>query len=167
MLDGLVYRGVRGTAGEIGHTIIDAHAAEAEPTYRTGVLERYVGREALIAMARAALLQHPDSLLARFGEKLDVIDIAHCAVEGDNVAREVLRRAAYYLGVGLASVLAVVGLDRVVIGGGMSALPELFYEEVRRTLRRRCLPALAESLAVERSLLGAEAGTIGAALLVE
>jgi glucokinase len=164
IIDRQLVRGERGCAGEIGHMIIDSCAPLESPAYRTGVLERYVGRNAIIERAQRICIEYPTSVLASMASTFDVEHIGRAATQGDSAARRVLQEIAEYLGIGLASAAALLGMSRFVVAGGIAGLPDLFFEYVQRTLRARALPALSQHVQVVRSSLGATAGVLGAAL---
>ncbi len=165
ILDGRLYRGDYGCAGEIGHLIINAQAPLDTVPYRTGVLECYVGRDAIIERARRIAADFPDSSLAVQHDNLDVEAIGHAALHGERAAIAVIEETAELLGIGLASAVAVLGVAHIVVAGGIAGLPDRFFHAVERTLRQRALPALAEKIEVVRSTLGNTAGVLGAALL--
>ncbi len=165
ILDGKLYRGDFGCAGEIGHLIINAQEPLDTVPYRTGVLERYVGRDAIIERARRISTDFPDSSLAVQCDSLDVEAIGHAALHGDKAAIAVIEETAEFLGIGLASAVALLGVAHIVVAGGIAGLPDRFFHAVERILRLRALPALAEKIEVVRSTLGNTAGMLGAALL--
>ncbi|MCX7929391.1 MAG: ROK family protein [Chlorobi bacterium] len=166
VLGNRLYRGERGCAGELGHIIVDIAAPLESPTFRSGILERAVGRIGIIERARQKCQLYPDSALLTYGQSLDVEHIGKEAQHGDCAAIETLTETAHILGAGIASALAVVGLHRVVVAGGIANLPEPFFDELQATLRQRALPPIAAEVAVVRSQLGSFVGVIGAALQV-
>ena len=122
MLDGRVYRGARGLAGELGHVVVD-RAGPACGCGGRGCVERYAGAAALLADAGAADLDALVDALAR----------------GDGRAVAATTRAAAALGTGLASVLNVLDVPVVVLGGTFARLaphvePALSAELARRSL---------------------------------
>lgn len=161
--DGRIFRGERGFAGELGHMVINANAPLRSPVFRTGVLEEYVGRAAIVERTKALLADDPSSAL--HGVALDVDAIGRAAEAGDRSARRALEDVGRMLALGLASALAVLGLERVVVGGGISGLPSRFYEQVSELLRQHAIPAIAERVTVVRTAVGPLAGILGAALL--
>lgn len=163
VLDGHIYRGERGCAGEIGHMVIAADAPARNPLYRTGVLEEYIGRAAIIERTKALLPSYPTSMLHT--GTLDVDRISYAAEQGDEAACRAIQLVAHTFALGLASALALLGLEHVVVGGGISALPKLFYDYVQVVLKQHALPAIANHVTVVRSEIGASAGILGAALL--
>jgi predicted NBD/HSP70 family sugar kinase len=122
VLDGRVYRGARGLAGELGHVVVD-RAGPACGCGGRGCVERYAGTAALLADAGAADL---DALVAALAE-------------GDGRAVAATTRAAAALGTGLASVLNVLDVPVIVLGGTFARLaphvePALTAELARRSL---------------------------------
>ena len=122
VLDGRVYRGARGLAGELGHVVVD----RAGPTCGCGgrgCVERYAGTAALLADAGAA----------------DLDALVDALAGGDGRAVAATTRAAAALGTGLASVLNVLDVPVVVLGGTFARLaphvePALSAELARRSL---------------------------------
>ncbi|MCX7936332.1 MAG: ROK family protein [Bacteroidota bacterium] len=167
VLNRQIIRGERGCAGEIGHMIIDAHEESVQPSWRRGVLERFIGREAICQRAYAAIERYPHSILSQYGNNLDVIHVSSAAEAGDNAALDVLRETARFFGIGLASALAILGIEHVVVAGGISQLPPLFYDVVHQTILERALPAISTHVVIHRSTIGSYAGVIGAALLTQ
>ncbi|MCX8051522.1 MAG: ROK family protein [Chlorobi bacterium] len=165
VLDRKLYRGDRGGAGEIGHMIYEPTVPPQNPMWRTGILEAYIGRDAIVARARQILGRDPSSALSQLGDALDVAEIGAAARAGDRVAVETIIETAHIFGIGLASALALIGIEHVVVTGGIAGLPPLFYEETLATLRQRAIPTIAERVMLYRSPLGQTAGIIGAALL--
>lgn len=77
---------------------------------------------------------------------------------------EAVRTVAGYLGIALANVVAVLGPDRIVIGGGISAAGELLLGPIRTALRERVTLVPKDEVEVVPAALGSYAGAIGAAL---
>ncbi|MGI6777834.1 MAG: ROK family protein, partial [Acetivibrionales bacterium] len=87
------------------------------------------------------------------------------AKQGDELARELVAREAYYLGVGLANMANSFNPDCIAIGGGLSHEWDLFYEPMMDVMRKKSLKANWENLKVAKAKLGIDAGAIGAAAL--
>ena len=122
VLDGRVYRGARGLAGELGHVVVD-RAGPACGCGGRGCVERYAGTAALLADAGAADL---DALVAALAE-------------GDGRAAAATTRAAAALGAGLASVLNVLDVPVVVLGGTFARLASAVEPALRAELAARAL----------------------------
>ncbi|MBU3700173.1 MAG: ROK family protein [Candidatus Kapabacteria bacterium] len=145
ILDGKLYRGPHGDAGEIGHIILDAWAVEGarDPRpFRTSVLEDHVGNAGIVQMARQA------------GH--DVQSVQEITDEA------VLREAGRVIGIGMCTAMAVLGLRVLIIGGGVSQAP-FIIETITATIKHRAIPTIAANAIVLPARFGAHAGLFGAA----
>lgn len=169
LLDGELWRGTGGYAGEPGHMVVqpDGHPC---PCGRRGCWERYASGTGLGRMAReAAAAGRVEELLARVGGVVDDLRGEHvgaAAAEGDAGALAVLDELAGWLALGVANLVTLLDPDLVVVGGGLASLDELLLGPTRAALpdlimggRARACPPLV------RAALGPEAGAIGAGLL--
>lgn len=165
ILGGRLWRGVHGGAGEIGHIVVDLTASgqTGMPAFRIGVLEEYVGQTALLRCAQAVRARYPESVLASRPITLESLAEAYAA--GDEAARECIIWAAWVLGLGIVSALALLDVEVAVLGGGtIEAFPD-FVATVQSVVRQRALPALADRVQLRGAHFGVWAGVIGAALL--
>jgi glucokinase-like ROK family protein len=165
LLGGRVYRGVAGTAGDIGHIRLDDYGP-ACACGEVGCLEAYFGGAALardaLTLARsgrspalAELLEHGDTLTAR--------NVGEAAAAGDFAAANLVREGGRRLGHVVASLVSFLNPGMVVIGGGVSQLGHPLLAEVRSSVYRRSLPLATGNLPIVLSELGTLAGVTGAA----
>lgn len=167
--EGRPYRGFRGAAGELGHTMIDINGPQC-PGHcpNRGCLEAYVSGTAMSAAAVAAARARPSSALGRAllaGERVDSRLLSALALDGDADAVAVLRRLGEYLGAGLTALANVFDPELIVVGGGAAAAGDLLLEPARRVLARRALPPARDEVLILPALLGSDAGLYGAAAL--
>jgi predicted NBD/HSP70 family sugar kinase len=144
--------GSAGWAGEVGHVCVDPDG----PACRcgsTGCLERYAGRHALLGAAGLSHDASPDDLAAR-------------VADGEPATVDALARAGRALAVALASVLNVLDLPAVVLGGHLGRLADLLRPELEDQLRRRVLSARWRRPVVTGIQGPPAAGATGAALRV-
>lgn len=167
VLDGALYRGAQGSAGELGHLPI----AEEGPRCSCGgkaCLERYVGNRAILKSVRARLTQGATSrLLELVDARLDrltpeIIDRA-CEL-ADPLAKETWGRAGERIGLALAAVVNLLNPERIVIGGGLAKAGKWLFGPIRQTVQKRAMRGLG-TVAIVPAQLGTSAGVIGAALL--
>jgi glucokinase len=162
-----IFTGERGGAGECGFVLINVDA-EAEDgkiaDFRVGSLEESIGRHGLIRMAKRIAAQHPDSLLHHVAE-LDVKDISDAAIRNDRAALACLERAGRLLGLGLCSMLAVLDMRIVIVGGGVSQAHPIFLQTARTALKARSLATIAPEAEIRSAKFGSTAGLVGAAML--
>ncbi len=169
ILNKKLYRGERGGAAEIGHIIVreDVAPETTEPGFRAGTMEEYIGREGLIDFVREFVSRAGIDSPLRDKEHFDVADISVAAHEGDPAALACFRRAGQILGAGLASVLAILDLQVVIVGGGISQAHPLLLDTARETLRERAIPTVAERAVIRLARFGKDAGLVGAAMLAK
>lgn len=167
--EGKVVTGLTGNAGEIGHITIKAGGPKCGCGAR-GCLEALASRTAItrrvlkaLDKGRATVLQEK---MARKGGRLKSGDLAEAVASGDPVAVKEVNRAAFYLGLGLGSLINVFGPQLVIIGGGVAgALGDAWINQVRASVRARALTDPNGNVRIERAALGDDAGMLGAALL--
>lgn len=156
LIGGRVYRGMSGTAGEIGHITLDETGRMCRCGNR-GCLETYAGARFLIEM----LEQTYDD-----GEELTVARVVELALGGDVAARRVIADAGRYIGLGVANLCNLLNPQLVVVGGELAAVGDLLINPVREAVRRATLPSAAERLSVTAGVLGERAQMLGALALV-
>jgi glucokinase len=169
ILDGRLYRGARGAAGELGHITIDFDGPPCQGTCPgRGHLEALASGRAADGLARKAAAERPDGDLGRAAAEGREVD-AHLAVElaaaGAGDARDVLDRVGFYLGVGIADYVNIFNPELVVIGGGFARAGDLLFEPARKVVAERALVLSRDLVRIVPALLGVEAGLIGASLV--
>ncbi|MGB9774373.1 MAG: ROK family protein [Bacteroidota bacterium] len=170
IMDGKIYRGPSGGAGEIGHMTIDPDGPLCNCGNR-GCVEAFVGQRYLSqrAIERIGKAKQQEKILDLVNGKLDKIEpaiLSAAAEAGDILAREILIEAGVKLGIAIASALNLLDFRLVIIGGGISAAPEFVYEAIRTSVRDRVLTPLKPEVRIIRASLGNMAGILGAAALI-
>jgi glucokinase len=168
-----IYRGPYGGAGEIGHITIDYNGPECNCGNK-GCIESYVGQRYLSQRTKALLeAMRAEKKISKIeelvGGNLDQIEpyiIAQAAEQGDETARTILNEAGQLLGYALASVVNLLDIEHIIIGGGISAAPEFVFHAIEQELRSRVLTPHRNKVKVVKATLGNDAGIIGAASLV-
>lgn len=163
MVRGQLARGASGVAGEIGHMAIDLSGHVCDCGNR-GCLQTFVGASALVTRARGLLADYPSSVLHQRPLTVDAVEEA--ALADDALALQVIREAAEYLGIAVASVLNLMNPAAVIIGGGIARLGERLLVPLRETVMRRTFVSSVAASEILTSTLGPRAIAIGAATLV-
>jgi glucokinase len=169
VLDGQLYRGRLGIAAEIGHLTVEPGGRRCGCGSR-GCWERYASGQALVREAQELASISPaiaERLLGLAGgEPLAItgLEVTQAALDGDQAALEAFQVLGMWLGVGMASLAAVLDPGMFILGGGVSEAGELLRGPAQRILEER-LTARAYRAApdVRLALLGSEAGIVGAA----
>ncbi|MEW5762357.1 MAG: ROK family protein [Bacillota bacterium] len=166
IIDGKVYRGTGG-AGEIGHVTVLPEGPPCNCGNR-GCLEAVASGTAITREARALIAAGGGkAILARAGEaeKVTALTVAAAALGGDPEAREVLFRAARFLGIGLATAVNLLSPELVVLGGGIMQSAELLWAEMEKEFAGRALQANRARVRLAQAALGGRAGGLGAVAL--
>ncbi len=164
ILNGTLFNGASGSAGEIGHTVINPEGPLCS-CGRRGCMETYTSATAMIRMAQEAIKQGNKTCLAS-KDKIEALDIVVAARDGDKIAAGIVNSAAYYLGVGAANIINLLSPDTIVIGGGVSGAGDILFKPLERSIRQWSLEAAYEAVKVVPAQLGNTAGCVGAARLV-
>ena len=164
IINGRLYKGTNGSAGEVGHMVIDPNGPMCG-CGRRGCLETLTSASAMVRMAREAIDRGLVTDLSR-PENLEAKDIVRSGQAGDGVAAEIIDRAAYYLGIGLGNLINLFNPDTIVVGGGVSKAGAILFDPMRRTALAWALKAPAGVVKIVPATLGNDAGCIGAAVLV-
>jgi len=169
----LIIEGENGFGTECGHIIIDyADTARLCSCGHKGHLEAYASAIAVVKRCQELLESgRPTSLAKRLAndEELTPLLIAEEAQYGDRLALEIVQDTAYYLAVGIVSLVHTIDPCGVLLGGSMTfgvsdmALGRCFLNWVRGEFRRRTFALLAERTTIDFATLGNDAGYLGAA----
>lgn len=162
ILDGKLWRGTDGSAGELGHATVEPFTGPPCKCGNTGCLEVYASATAIVRMAREALERSQQSILR--DQCLTSLKVYEAAKGGDELALSVFKTAGQYLGVGIANLINILGPEVIVIGGGGSNAWDLLEPEIREQVTRRAFRS-AGNVLVKRAECGDNAGLLGAAKL--
>ena len=167
VINGQLHLGENGTAGELGHQIIDMNGPKCGCGSR-GCLEAFASGPAIVAMGIKAVVQGLTTNIGTLAEynlnKITPKLIYEAAMQGDEIANDIFIRAGFYIGIAAASTLATVGPRKIVIGGGVAQAGDLLLEPIRQTVRERFFIVPTKEFEIVQAALGADAGLIGAAL---
>lgn len=156
MLNGTLFRGIDGGAGDIGHVKIPAAAGVACSCGLLGCL-------AAVASGGALARQLHDAGFPDVTESRDVVELVH---HGDPKAIAAVRTAGLLLGEVLATAVSLLNPSALIIGGSMATTQEHFLAAVREVIYQRTQPLALAHLQVSASRLGDRAGIAGAGELV-
>jgi len=163
LLDGKIYRGATGCAGEIGHIIIQEDGPECSCGNR-GCLEAIAGGYAIARKARDAIARGRRTQLSSMApiEKITAQDVVQAAQLGDLVAQQIMSEAGKYLGIAIASLVNMVNPSMVVVGGSVAQMGDLLLDPIRQTVRGRSLKSAAEAARITAAVLGRRSSAMGA-----
>jgi glucokinase len=174
IINGKLWRGALGMAGEIGHIVVDPRGPLCLCGKR-GCVERLASGPYMAQNAREMLEKELPSAegkargeILRYltGNNLDLLTgkvVSAAASYGDEIAQEVLYRGAWALGVGIGNVANLMNPQRFVLGGGVTKAGDNFWAAVRKVARETALPEV--NFEIVRALLGDDAPLWGAVAL--
>ena len=154
VIDGSIYRGPGGTAGEIGHITLD----ESGPVCRCGnrgCLETFAAARYVLPLLQPS--HGPDLTMER---------VVQLAREGDPGCRRVIGDVGRHIGSGVANLCNLLNPSRVVLGGSLAEAGELVLGPIRDSVSRYAIPSAARQLSVLPGALGGRAEVLGALALV-
>ncbi|MGD8966543.1 MAG: ROK family protein [Anaerolineae bacterium] len=167
IIGGKLHLGLEGTAGEVGHHIIDPYGPPCGCGSR-GCLEAFASGPAITAMALKAITQGRTTRIAELVSydlnRVTPEVICRAALDGDAVAQEIYGQAGFHIGVGVANLITIISPQMVVIGGGVAQAGDLLFDPIRRTARERVHVTPFDKVQIVPAELGTDAGLIGAAV---
>lgn len=172
--EGRLINGVNSFGSELGHMIVDCsdNARLCVWGGGRGELEAYCSASAVAARARELSGSQPSSMLAATMTACGTLtakDVYLSAKKGDPLAQQIIDETAYYLGLGIATTVAVIDPGLVVLGGAMDfggatcSIGQRFLISTIDEFRRRAFANVAKGTKIEFASLGGDAGYIGAA----
>ncbi len=163
IIDGEIYRGATGVAGEIGHVSIDPQGEQCICGMR-GCLATVIGGHALSARAATLAADFPASTLLK--QEINMHSIESAALGGDPLALHVVREAAEHLGTAVAGLLNLMNPAVIILGGDFAQLGELVLGPLRERARSHTLVNSVAAAEIGFSQLGPQSVAVGAATLV-
>ena len=165
IVDGRLFRGSTGIAGEIGHTAVTVNGGHTCRCGLQGCLEAEVGSASIVARTQEGIAAGENTVL-RDQPNLTLASVVEAAVHGDPFAQQIIAQAGQYLGVAIANLLNLMNPARVILGGRLAAAGQLLLIPLRRAIRDRALWTSIERADVVLSELGESHIALGAATLV-
>jgi len=166
ILDGKLWTGTSGFAGEVGHITIDAEGLQCV-CGNTGCLETLASAPNIVRRARERLNRDSTSSLSRLAlnKNFTADDVAHEAREGDDFAAMMIERTGKFIGTGVASVINLLNIDCIVLGGGVMDAGPLILNPIIQEAKRRAFQPCFDATQIVAATLGPDAAPIGVALL--
>ena len=163
LLDGQIYRGATGAAGEIGHITLQDEGPLCS-CGNHGCLEVMAGGMAIARKAQQAVASGRRTQLSTVQpvEAITASDVAAAARLGDLVAQKIVTETGYYLGTAIANLVNLFNPGMVVVGGRVSQIGDLLLQPIRQTVRERSLKSSSRGLQINAAVLGHRSSSMGA-----
>ncbi len=158
VIDGRLWLGASGFAGEFGYMAVDAEG---------DVLESVASAPNIVRRTQDRLARDGTSSLSKLAlnHNFTAADIAHEAKEGDDFALLMIERTGRYIGIAIASVINLLNIERIVLGGVVMDAGDLILDPIIREAKRRSFQPCFDATQITLAALGTEAVAHGAGLL--
>ncbi len=166
IINGELYSGVIGAAGEVGHMTIDANGPLCHCGNR-GCWEALASGSALTREAKLQIQRGASTSLLDYAggdvTKVTAKIIQTAAEHGDTIAKGLIAQTGYYLGIGLANLINILNPELIIIGGGLANIGDRLLEPAFKVAGERAFKEAYRAVRLVRAELGDNAGVIGAA----
>ncbi len=163
IINGKIYYGHTGNAGEIGHMTVDPTGPQCG-CGNYGCLESFSSGTAIKNMAKNAVENDESTLIKKLAkdQKLSAKLVAKAAAKGDQKALDIFAKAGYYLGIGIANLVNIFNPEMIILGGGVLKAKEYFLDRAKEEFKKRALKAPADIVKIKEAVLEDEIGVKGA-----
>lgn len=169
IINGNIYHGVNGSAGEIGHITVKEHGGRPCNCGKKGCLETEASATSIVLKALEQV-EGASGLLkeefAKQGNAITAKSVIELAKLGDATCKTIIADAGTVLGKALANMCYLLNPELIIIGGGISYAGEILFEPLKEAFRSFSLPRVRENTAIVQAKLGNQAGIVGAASLI-
>lgn len=162
-----IITGATGTAGEIGHMIVDLNGRQCNCGGH-GCLEAYASRSAIERRIEGALKKGRKSCILDYletGKSISSSMIQKSIEREDELVLQYVTEASEYLSGGIASIINFINPEKIILGGGLIEAVDYFYQKTIKKAKAKSLPVPAEKIKFEKAKLGDFSGVIGAVFL--
>lgn len=167
IVNGELYLGADGSAGELGHMTVDVNGERCN-CGNIGCWETLASGTAIAKEAVKRLNQGgKSSLIDLVGGKLENITaktVASAAQRGDALAYSVIARTAHYLGIGMVNIVNIFNPELIIVGGGVARVGKLLLDPAQKIVKERAFSLPAHTVRIVPAKLGDSSALIGAAL---
>ena len=153
IIDGKLFLGGGGNGMEIGHMV----------RTKSKTFEDLMGKRGIVGGAENLLAKHDTPSLLRSLETITAKDVEKAAKKGDKVALKVYSKLGTYLGEQVVSLVRVLDVDTVVLGGGVAATFKFFEKKMMKSIKEFLPSSIVDNLHILPASLANEAGIVGAA----
>jgi predicted NBD/HSP70 family sugar kinase len=171
VIEGTPLCGAEGMAGEFGHITIDGNSQIRCKCGKLGCLEALASGEGIAAAAKDILknTDRNERLMELCGCDIETVTakmVAQAGAEGDELAINILNKAAEYIGIGIANMINLFNPEAVIIGGGVSNAGELLLSSIRRSVDLHVISRHINRVKIVPVTFGANAAVMGAVSLI-
>lgn len=169
IINGDIYHGANGSAGEVGHIKVKHHGGRSCNCGRKGCLEAEASATAIVLDALEQAKGMSTGLLKEEYERSGTItakSVVQLARQGDLVCKQIIINVGSVLGNALAQMCYLLNPEIILIGGGLSQAGKILFDPLIQAFNNEVLPRVAENTSIVPAKLGNQAGLTGAAWLI-
>jgi predicted NBD/HSP70 family sugar kinase len=167
IIDGKLFGGVDGIAGEIGHIVVDKNSSRKGLEGVSGTLEALASGYGLADIARnMAQSETSSTLLLYNAEDLDAKAVFDAAAKGDLLANDIIAEAAGYLSIGIDTLIKLFNTECIVLSGGLVQHNDILLDLIRRKMPHYSLASISRKVPVLRAGFGENAALMGSFSLI-
>ncbi len=163
MLDGQIYRGTTGSAGEIGHITLEENGPLCS-CGNSGCLEALAGGRSLAQRALEGVQKGRRTMLSEIfpSDSITAQDVIASARRGDLFSQQLIIESGYHLGTAIAGLVNLINPEIIVVGGGVAQLGDLLLDPIRKTVKERSLLVSWQAVRISAAVLGRRSSAMGA-----
>jgi len=166
VINGKIYTGAIGTAGEVGHMTIDDNGPLCNCGNK-GCWEALASGTALAREAKRRIREGAKTSVLKYvdgdAEEITAQIIHSAAEQGDKLAKDLIARTGYYVGVGIANLINIFNPELIVIGGGLSNIGDMLLKPAFKEAAERSYKEAFQAVRFVSAGLGRNSGVLGAA----
>ena len=168
VINGEIYRGVDGVAGEFGHTSISLAGKRCE-CGNYGCLENFASCFAIVSKVKNLISSGRETIITKMVkgrvENIEIEMIIEAARKRDALSLQILREAARYLSIGIANLVNLFNTKTIILGGRLMGAGEILLDPVRKMVKKRVYLVTGKNLQIIPSYFGEEIHVVGACAL--
>jgi N-acetylglucosamine repressor len=161
LINGRLFQGDGGGAGEIGHVVVQENGALCR-CGKHGCLESIASARAVLQRAIALAPEYNDSTLAKNPHNISLDAIKSAWQANDTLARRVMLDAAHYLGISMAGLVGALNIQKIVLSGDLATFGESWLRSVQESMTQASLARMAQDTNLELGALEFKACILGA-----
>jgi glucokinase-like ROK family protein len=167
IIDGKLFSGAQGLAGEIGHIVVDRISSRRGMEGVTGTLEALASGYGIAAVAQEhSRLYVKSSLYGLDTDKIDAKSVFDAAKKGDQLASEIVNRAAGYISIGIDTIIKLLNTECIVLSGGLTKTEGMLQSKVQQNIKNYTMNTLSHSVPIVKSSFGENGALMGCFSLI-
>ncbi len=166
VIQGQLFHGDGGGAGEIGHVVVVPEGGELCRCGNRGCLETVASAQALVRKVQDLVFKSTNSQLASSPQEVSLEKIEQAFTRGDPLVRELVLETGHFMGRAISNLVGTLNINKIIITGDMTCFGKPWLEQIRMTLAKTALSRLAQDTQVEIGQLGVNSIILGASAML-